>query len=78
MSPYDEVCALAKAYSSKASVAKLVCAALQAAEIADAHGNELVKTVALVIADVTVKLETGKAFTKAEARELRKRIKALY
>ena len=77
-SPYDEVCALAKAYSSKASVAKLVCAALQAAETADAHGNELVKTLALVVADVTVKLETGKAFTKAEARELRTRIKALY
>ncbi len=77
-SPYDDVCALARAYSSKKSVANLVCAALAVAEAADAHGRPLVAHLSLAVAELTVQLESGKAFTKAEAKELRKRIQALY
>ena len=76
-SPYDEVCALAKAYSSKASVAKRVCAALEAAEQAHAAGCPTIEHLSLAVAELIVRLESGKAFTKAEARELILRIRAL-
>ncbi len=76
-SPYDEVCALAKAYSSKASVAKSVCAALEAAEQAHAAGCPTIEHLSLAVAELIVRLESGKAFTKAEARELILRIRAL-
>ncbi|HVN61259.1 MAG TPA: Ig-like domain-containing protein [Gaiellaceae bacterium] len=75
--PFDSVCALARATSSKKAVADLVCAELAAAKKEAAAGRRVLEQVTLAAAEVTVRLEAGRAFTAAEAAELIRRIRAL-
>ncbi len=75
--PYDTVCALARAYSSKRLVADAVCAELAAAKKEAARGHTLLKQVDLTLAQLTVALESGRAFTRAEATQLIRLIQAL-
>ena len=77
LNPYDQVCALARAYSSQRLVADAVCAELAAARQEAAHGHVLFKQIDLVLAQITVALESGRAFTHAEANQLIRLIQAL-
>jgi hypothetical protein len=70
LNPFDNVCRLARAYSSKRAVAGLVCTEIAVAKAADARGNRIAKKVALRVATATVRRESGRAFTPGEANEL--------
>jgi hypothetical protein len=67
---YDAVCKLARAYSSKRLVADLVCAELAIAEAQAKHGQTRAAAAAVKLAEVTVKAESGRAFTRDEANTL--------
>jgi hypothetical protein len=67
---YDGICALARSFSSKKLVADLVCAELAIAEAYDQHGQARAAATAVKVAEVTVKAESGRAFTRAEADTL--------
>ena len=75
--PFASVCALARATSSKKAVADLICAELATAKKQAAAGHRVLEQITLVAAEATVRLEAGRAFTKAEAAELISRIRAL-
>jgi hypothetical protein len=74
---YDHVCSLARAYSSRRVVADTICAELAAAKQEAARGHVLLKKVDLALAQLTVVLESGHAFRRAEAAQLITLIKAL-
>ncbi|HEY4347151.1 MAG TPA: Ig-like domain-containing protein [Gaiellaceae bacterium] len=74
---YDHICSLARSFSSQRAVADLVCVELAAARNADAHGSRLVKAIDLALAGLTVRLESGHAFTPTEAAQLVSAIRAL-
>ncbi len=74
---YDHVCALARAYSTKPRVADAVCDDLARARQEAAHGHLLLKQIDLVLAQLTIALESGHAFTHAQAVQLIKLIEAL-
>jgi hypothetical protein len=67
---YDAICKLARSYSSKKLVADLVCAELAIAEAADKRGQTHAADAAVKLAEATVKAESGRAFTRAEADTL--------
>jgi hypothetical protein len=67
---YDAICKLARSFSSKKLVADLVCAELAIAEAYDNHGNARAAAAAVKVAEVSVKAESGRAFTRAEADTL--------
>jgi PKD domain len=75
--PYDAICTLARSYSSKRRVADTICAELAAAKQEAARGHVLLEQVDLGLAQVTVALESGHAFTRAEANQLIGMIRAL-
>ena len=64
---YASLCALTRAYSSKPAVAEAMCVTLRVAELADAHGAELAKRVALKAYVLQARAQSGKAFTTSEA-----------
>ena len=74
---YDHICALARAYSSQPRVADAVCADLTRARQEAAHGHPLLRQIDLVLAQLTIALESGHAFTHAEAVQLIRLIQAL-
>ena len=74
---YDHICALARAYSSQPRVADAVCADLTRARQEAARGHLLLRQIDLVLAQLTIALESGHAFTHAEAVQLGKLIQAL-
>jgi hypothetical protein len=67
---YDGICALARSFSSKKLVADIVCAELAIAEAYDKHGQSRAADAAVKLAEATVKAESGRAFTPAEAATL--------
>ena len=67
---YTSLCELTKAYSSSQIVALAMCATLKAAELADQHGLATAKRIALQAYIAQARLQSGRAFTAAEAATL--------